>query len=259
MDNTLIITDAAGYAKEALVGKWTRWLIFVICGLPMALLPFVFDSKKLVDGATFRWDLVPWTEIAIICIVAFLLSFLLSGYLARVYRGVTPPPEFDNWGALYIDGIKIAVTGFIWFIPMFVVIAALFAVIFGMGAGDTGSQIGMIGLIFLILLIEIVVVIVTVLFSMLGIIRCARTGSIREGIRFSAILETIRTIGWLNYLIALVILMVIGFVFFIILSIVAFIPYVGWVIQLVFIPFYSVFSARYLCQVYDHGVPQATA
>ncbi|MDD1690482.1 MAG: DUF4013 domain-containing protein [Methanoregula sp.] len=258
MDNTLIITDAVGYAKEALVGKWTRWLIFIICGLPMALLPFVFDTKKLVDGTTFRWDLIPWTEIAIVCIVAFLLSFLLSGYLARIYRGVTPPPEFDNLGSLYIDGIKLAVTGFIWFIPMIVVIAALFAVIFGMGSGDDGSQIAMMGIVFLILLIEIVVVIITVLYSMLGIVRCARTGSIREGLRFGAITETIRAIGWLNYLIALLLLMVIGFAFFIILSIVALIPYVGWVIQLVFIPFYSVFSARYLCQVYDHGVPQAT-
>lgn len=259
MDYGVIINESIGYTKEALVGKWTRWLIFVICGLPMALLPFVFDPKKIMDGTTIRWDLVPWTGIAVICAAAFLLSFILSGYLARVYRGTTPPPEFDNWGTLYLDGIKLAVVGFLWFVPMVVVLAALFAVIFGMGVGSTAFSALMIGLLLLIVIIEIAVIVITVLCSMIGIVRCARTGSIREGIRFSAITETIQAIGWANYLIALIALLVIGFVFFFILSIVSLVPYVGWVVQLVLIPLYSVFSARYLSRVYDHGVPQATA
>jgi hypothetical protein len=259
MDHGAIVTEAIGYAKEALVGKWTRWLIFVICGLPMALLPFVFDPKKLVDGATFRWDLVPWTELAILCIVAFLLSFIISGYLARIYRGTAPAPDFDNWGALYIDGIKLAVVGFIWFAPMIVMFAAMFAILFGMGAGSTGSPLLMTGLLLLIAVIGIVVVIIAILYSMMGIVRCARTRSIREGIRFGAITGTIRAMGWANYLIALIIVFIVAGIFFFILSVLALIPYVGWVIQLVLIPLYSVFSARYLSRVYDHGVPQATA
>jgi len=259
MDHGAIVTEASGYAKEALVGKWSRWLIFIICGLPMALLPFVFDPEKFIQGTTFRWDLVPWTELAILCIVAFLFSFVISGYLARIYRGTTPAPDFDNWGALYPDGIKLAIVGFIWFVPMMIVIAAMFAVIFGMGAGGTGSPALMAGLLLLIALIMIVVAIITVLYSMMGAVRYARTGSIREGIRFFSITETIQAVGWANYLIALVILLVVGGIFFVILSIIALIPYVGWVIQLVLIPFYSVFSARYLSRVYDHGVPQASA
>lgn len=260
MDNGLIVTESFNYAKETLLGKWIRWVIFIICGLPMALFPFVFNPEKIANATTFSWDLIPWKEIAVLFLVAFLLSFILSGYLARIYRGATTPPEFDNWGPLYIDGIKIAVTGFLWFIPMILafVLMVAFAIV-GFSSDSALSGAPGIGITIISLILMLVLAIIGVIYSMMGIIRCARTGSIREGIRFTAITETLRSIGWVNYFIALVVLFVIGIIFFVAISAISLIPYVGDIVQLVFIPFYTVFSARYITRVYEHSEPQAAA
>jgi hypothetical protein len=260
MDNGILVTESFNYAKETLTGKWTRWLIFIICGLPMALLPFVFDPNKMAKATEFSWDLIPWKEIAVLVIAAFLLSFILSGYLARIYRGATTPPEFDNWGPLYIDGIKIAVTGFLWLIPVLLAFALVVAFgILGFSHGSPLSGAPGIGLVIVFLILAIVLAIIAILYSMMGIIRCARTGCIREGIRFTAITETLRSIGWVNYVVALIVLFVIGIVFFVILSIISLIPYLGEIIQLIFIPVYTVFSARYMTRVYEQAQPQVAA
>lgn len=260
MDNGILVTESFSYMKETLTGKWTRWLIFIICGLPMALLPFVFDPNKMAKATGFSWDLIPWKEIAVLFIAAFLLSFILSGYLARIYRGATTPPEFDNWGPLYIDGIKIAVTGFLWLIPVLLAFAlAISFAILGFSHDKTLSGTFGIGLVIVFLILAIVLAIIAILYSMMGIIRCARTGSIREGIRFTAITQTLRSIGWVNYVVALIVLFVIGIVFFVILSAISLIPYVGEIIQLIFIPVYTIFSARYMTRVYEQGEPQAAA
>jgi hypothetical protein len=257
MDYGAIITESIDYTREALWGRWVRWLILIICGLPFALFPFVFDVTKIISGTTIHWELVRWDQVAAILIAGFLLSFIISGYMVRIYRGITPAPGFENGGTLFLDGIKLAVVRFLWFIPMLLVVAVLLAiVVFSMTGGNTGSTGLLIGLVFLTILAEFVLGIIAVLYSIPGAVRFARTGSIREGIRFSKITETLRTIGWGTYIIALIVLFIVGIVFFVITAILSFIPYAGWILVLVITPLYSVFSARYISRVYDHGESQ---
>jgi hypothetical protein len=258
MDNGLLVTGSITYAKEALIGKWTRWLIFIICGLPFALLPFAFDTKKMADAASFSWDMVPWGTLAALFLAGFFLSFITSGYLARIYRGVTSTPEFDNWGTLVVDGIKLAIVGFLWFLPMVIVgISLLLAIFSGFATGSAVPESLTLGLVIFLLIIEIVVAVIAILYSMMGVVRCARTGSIREGIRFSALTATLRSIGWAQYIIALIVLLVLGFVFFLVMGIFSIIPALGAAVQLILTPLYTVFAARYIAQVYDHGTPSA--
>jgi hypothetical protein len=268
MDYGAVISESIDYTREALVGRWVRWLIFIVCSVPLALFPFVFDSTKLADGATFHWELVPWDQLAAIFIIGFLLSFILAGYLVRIYRGVTPPPGFDNWGSLYLDGIKIAIVGFIWFIPLILVVAFQIALIFYALTGGIGGSGGLfLALLLVTLVLEVILFVITICYSIVGNVRFSRTGSIREGLRFSAITETIRTIGWGNYLIALLVMFIIGFVYTLILmfvsAVLSMVPVFGLVIatiiQLAVMPFYSVFTARYLARVYDHGEPAGAA
>ncbi|HEX3000801.1 MAG TPA: DUF4013 domain-containing protein [Methanoregula sp.] len=260
MDNGILVTESFSYAKETLAGKWTRWLIFIICGLPMALFPFVFDAEKIASATEFSWDLIPVKEIAALIIAAFLLSFIASGYLARIYRGTAIPPEFDNWGPLYIDGIRISVTGVLWFIPVGIAFVLMVAsAILGFAKNSALPEALGIGLVIVFAILTVILAVVAFLYSIIGIIRCARTGSIREGIRFTAITETLCSIGWVNYIIALVVLLVIGLVFVLIMSAFSLIPYAGDIIQLIFMPVYTVFSARYMTRVYEHGIPQAAA
>lgn len=90
--------------------------------------------------------------------------------------------------------------------------------------------------------------ILTMIFSTIGIIRFARTGSMGEAFNFKEILATIAKIGWVSYILALVVLMV---VIEIIISILGMIPVLGIIINIVLIAPVMLFEARYLCQVYD--------
>ena len=107
MDYGAMLTASSEYAKGALLGKWVRWIIFIILGLPFALVQFTFDPEKIVDKATgaFHAELIPWDQLAILIAAGILLGFLLAGYMVRVYRGARPAPEFDNWAGLLVDGL----------------------------------------------------------------------------------------------------------------------------------------------------------
>jgi hypothetical protein len=257
MDYGALITESIDYTREALAGRWTTWLVFIICGLPMALTRFVFDPVVLVDKAgTIHWDLVPWPQLIGLIVAGFLLSFILSGYLVRVFRGTTPPPEFDRWPSLYLDGIKFLIVGILWFIPPAILLAAALALAFFGIAGQSSSLVIGLGAL-LLLLAACVLFIVVCLYSPLGGIRFARTGSIREGVRFSAISETIGRIGWVTYLIALIVLSVVWFIFILVVMVLSVVPFVGWVLALAANPLLSVFDARFMSRVYDHGIAEA--
>ena len=256
MDYGALVSESIGYTKAALAGNWVTWLIFVICSLPFALIRFVFDPKTIFTGTAIHWDLIPWPQLVALCCAGLLLSFIVSGYLVRVYRGTTPPPVFDSWCSLYLDGIKLAIVGFLWFVPAIVIFVVAFAFMF-LGVHGSASMGTMTGAGFILLLIGLIVLVITCLYAVLGSVRFARTGSMREGLRFSAITGTIQAIGWGTYILALVIMIVLVILASLVISLFALIPFAGWVIQLVLTPIISVFSARYISRVYDHSVPQA--
>ena len=258
MDYGAIVSDAAGYAKTALVKNPVTWLIFIICSLPFALIRFVVDPKTIFTGTTIHWDLIPWPRLIALCCAGLLISFIVSGYLVRVYRGTTPPPVFDSWCSLYLDGIKLAIVEFVWFVPALVIFVVAFAFMF-FGVYGSASMSTMMGTGFSLLLIGLILLVITILYAILGSVRFARTGRMREGLRFSAITGTIQAIGWGVYILALVIMMVLVILASLVISLFALIPFAGWVIQLVLTPIISVFSARYISRVYDHSVPQAPA
>jgi hypothetical protein len=109
----------------------------------------------------------------------------------------------------------------------------------------------------LISLVAVVLIFIGIFYSIIGKIRFARTGSMREGIRFSAINSEIKAIGFGTYIIALIILWGVGFIFSMIIGVLSMIPFLGWAIVLVFNPFLTVFSARYLSRLYDTASPEA--
>ena len=185
-----MLTDSFEYAKEALLGKWVRWIIFIILGLPFALVQFTFDPEKIVDKTTgaFHPELIHWDQLAVLIIAGILLGFLFAGYLVRVYRGVRPAPEFDNWAGLFIDGLKLNIVWFLWLLPFLVVMLGVFGMIFltiSSVKEPSASLLAYLGILLILLLIGFILALIAALYSFLGSVRFARTGSIREGIRFS--------------------------------------------------------------------------
>lgn len=259
MDNEAIIRDSFEYAQEALVGKWTRWAIFIILALPFSLIRFVFDPEKIADGMKMNWHAVPWGQIAVLAFLGILFSFFLSGYSVRIYRGVKPAPDFTGWTNLFVDGIRLAVVWFLWVLPFLVVLMAGIAVAVGIyiSGSMTAPNWTLLLMVIPFLFVAFVFLVIILLLGIIGAIRFARTGSIREGIRVSAILATIRTMGWLSYIIALVIFVFAAVIYGIITAILSVIPYIGWVLVLIIAPFFTIFFARYFTLVYDQGEPQS--
>jgi hypothetical protein len=233
-------------------------MIFIILGLPLALVQFTFDPDKIVDKTTgaFHTELIPWDQLAILIIAGILLGFITAGYIVRVYRGARPAPEFENWAGLFIDGLKLNIVWFLWLLPFLVVMAAVAVMIVITISSETppsASLLVFLGVLLILLLIGFVFALIAALYSFLGSIRFARTGSIREGIRFSKITEMIRTMGWFPYLIALLVMVIVGFAFGLVTSIFSLIPYLGWVLVLIVTPFITILFGRYATLVYEQG------
>jgi hypothetical protein len=256
MDIGALLSDSFTYAQEALVGKWTRWVIFILFALPYSLIQFTFDPKTIISGTEVNWGAIPWGQIAVLAGLGCILSFFISGYTVRIYRGTNPAPDFTRWIDLFVDGVKLAVVWFLWFLPIIVIVAMCAIAFFSFLSTLAAPNITLLLLGLLLLFVGFVLFVLVVLFGILGAVRFARTGSIREGIRFSAILKTIRTIGWLSYIILLIGFVIAMAIYAVITGILSFIPFIGWVLVLIVNPFFMIFSARYFALVYDQGEPK---
>jgi hypothetical protein len=233
MDFGNVVSESFDYAKEGLWGKWTRWILMIIASI---IFPF------------------------------------MMGYILRVYRGQKPVPEIDNWGTLFIDGLKFLVIAVVYAIPVIIVLLFSFMPLISVmakemppGAFVGGSQMApvmtaavsrAIAGFLLGLVVLVVLSIIIALVEFIGIIRFARTGSIGEAFNFGEIFAQIDRIGWLNYIISLIIMVIIVGI---ISGIVMIIPFINWVLLFIISPFLALFQARYITQVYDSGAPVAPA
>ncbi len=240
MDYANVLDDALHYTKEGIFANGSRWI-------------------KLI--------------VAIIC-----LGIPMNGYVMRIYRGTLPAPEVDQWGTLFIDGLKLMIVGFIYAIPILIVwLLAYGSLILGVVSGSMNSSAmnhwsPNLGLMLVMNVIEIFVGIILPVAS----IRFARTNSFSEAFNFSAIVDTIKKIGWINYLVAIVLIAIVigipvciiifglilmggiaayllGFGNLVILAIIA----IAVLVLLIIMPLISVFQARYMTRVYDSAVPEA--
>jgi hypothetical protein len=226
-------------------------------------------TKDSVRGHTKRW------LVLIGCMIVFPL-FL--GYMVRIYRGIVPSPEPGEWGAMFIDGLKLLLVEVVYAAPVILLILIAFipllSVLVTGGALHTDPStltdaqiqqwivghpdfISAIVLMIIILLLAILCGIIISIFSFLGVVRFARTGSMAEAFNFSAISQHIRQIGWLNYLLALIVISVIGFIFGMITNLFSLIPLIGDIVGLIvsvilYVP-YLIFTSRYAALVYDAG------
>lgn len=256
-----LLSNSGEFTRETLVSDWTRWLIFILLGLPGSLLTLVLGLGGMKPASAIKWELVHWDQVAVLAVLTVIASFVLSGYIVRIYRGASTPPAFDQWGGLFWDGLRLFVVWLVWMLPALILALLAFASLIGgiaISGGKTNpASMGAVVLMLILLCIALILLLVAVVFGTLGAIRYARAGRVTEGFNYREILETIGRIGWGSYILAFIILCVIGFLFSIVSMVLGFLPYIGWVLVLVISPVISVFSARFLTQVYDAGLPPA--
>jgi hypothetical protein len=241
MDFGNMLIDAFSYMKEGVWGDTNRWL-------------------KLI-------------------LALILLGFPFSGYIMRIYRGTTTAPEVDQWGTLFVDGLKLFVVGLVYAIPLLVLWVLIYGSMFlaiASGSMD-GKAMATFEPNFVLMILFYIVELAVVLIMPVASIRFARTGSFSEAFNFSAITGTIGRIGWLSYVVALflvsivvsipIFILVFGFIFvgaaalvlfkesalFVILGLLV----LGILLFLIISPLIGVFQARYMTRLYDSAIPPA--
>jgi len=231
MDYGKMLQDSYTYAKDAVWGKWERWLLLL-----MSVVVFP----------------------------------LITGYIAKIYRGDQPAPKFEE-GGLFIMGLKLIFAGLIYAIP---VIAVLVVTIFYAMVNfmpyiimenpayifnNLDKFVGVILGIGVGLLITVILAIIISLISTIALIRLAKEGKLSEAFNFGAVMQTIRSIGWGRYIVAMIIYWVLSIIFFGVIELLNLIPIAGmaiyWIVYVIILVPYIVFSARYLTLVYESATP----
>ena len=214
MDYGSMVGESFEYAKEAVVGKWNKWLMLIIATI--------------------------------------LLGIPLMGYAMKVLRGEKPAPEVNDWGTLFMDGIKYLIVSLIYALPIIIVwVLVMGASAAAIMSGNYSAMMAALGAMALGVLVMFVLGVIIAVFEVIGIVRFARTGSIGEALNMSAILATINKIGWVPYIIALIVLIVVGIIVGIIVGILTMIPYLGIIIYLCLIAPITLLFMRYICLLYD--------
>ncbi|WP_332449928.1 DUF4013 domain-containing protein [Methanoculleus sp.] len=216
MDYTRLLSDSFDYTKEALWGRWTRWLLLL---------------------------------------VSTIIFPLIYGYSVRVMSGTKPAPEPEGWIGLFIDGIKLLVITIVYTIPVWILAVVGFAAYFipvsvttTQGTGTApGPETGIFVLLAL-LVIFVVLAIVIGLLSTFAVVRFSRTGSVGEAFRFGTLLSHIGSVGWLNVFIAL---LVMGIVITVVQFVLMLIPVLGGLLVFILTPAFIVFSSRYVALIYE--------
>lgn len=238
-----MLGDAFTFTREGVLGNMNRWL-------------------KLF--------------LAVLC-----LGLPFNGYIMRVYRGAMQAPDVDQWGTLFIDGLKLLAVGIAYALPILIIWMFIFGTMLFAGFSNAPDEIAVAatGMNFLLMMLMYVVEIAVAVIMPVASIRFARTGIFSEAFNFSAIFETIGKIGWLNYIIALVLVsLVVGIpVFVFILAFIFGLIIIGGaslfmlkeagvfvflgllllmvLLLLILAPLIGVFQARYMTRLYDCAAP----
>jgi hypothetical protein len=241
MDFGDMLGDAFTYTREGIWGDTNRWL-------------------KLI--------------LAILC-----LGLPFNGYIMRVYRGTTTAPGVDQWGTLFVDGLKLLVVGIVYALPLMVLWVLIYgSMLLAIFSGSMDEKaLASLEPNFILMILFYIVEFAIVLIMPVASIRFARTGIFAEAFNFSAIVGTIGRIGWLIYIVAFLLvsivvsipifILIFGFILVGALSLVLFkeagvflflgLLVLGLVLILVISPLIGVFQARYMTRLYESAIPPA--
>ena len=191
-----------------------------------------------------------------------IVNLIVTGYASRVLKespGADSPPKLENYGDLFIDGLKIVIASIIYMLIPLILIAAGFgsflaAMVTGGGpnfmwGGFTPAYMGLLGGTGVVLvLVGLLVAFVMLILLAAGIAHMIKTGKFGKAFAFGEILGIIGKIGWGKYLAWLILIVVLAAI---VGAIAGAIPYVGWIIAAIIGPALTVFYFRSLGLLYS--------
>lgn len=246
------VVESAAFTRATLLKKPSRWLIFILLGIPWMVLLSRAESQKILEGTTVHWSQIPWAEAGLLIAAGFLCNFLISGYVVRLLRNDPKPPEFDHPLLLCLDGMKLQVIPLVWMLVPAVLAYVQYSIATSGTFSDNPWEPALkTALVLLLLVIELVIVFIAVQHVTIGAIRFARTGSVRQGFDQIAIRETISRIGIVNYYVGIGVVAFIWMLFSLSLRGIALLPFAGPGISLVLAPIPTIYCFRFIAHFCD--------
>jgi hypothetical protein len=191
-----------------------------------------------------------------------IVNLIVTGYASRVLKespGADSPPKLENYGDLFIDGLKIVIASIIYMLIPLILIAAGLGSFFAamvtgggpnfMSNGFTPAYMGLLGGTGAVLvLVGLLVAFVMLILLAAGIAHMIKTGKFGKAFAFGEILNVIGKIGWGKYIAWLILIVVLAVI---VGAIAGAIPYVGWIIAAIIGPALAVFYFRSLGLLYS--------
>jgi hypothetical protein len=204
-----------------------------------------FDyTKKLVKDAG-RWVLL------IILNIIPIVNFIVVGYMAKVLEDSpdsNEPPKLENYGGLWIQGLKVAVLSFIYMVIPVILFTLGFLTSFPYAfAAISLTKIMIKGLLFIVVAV-ILAFFIAIIYAM-ALANMIKNKSFAKGFALNEILSIIKSVGLGKYILWIIALFIIG----VIIAAVNSIPYIGWLISIVISPLYMVFIGRSIGLTYAEG------
>jgi hypothetical protein len=207
-------------------------------------------AKKLVKDAG-RWILL------VILNIIPIVNFVVVGYMAKVLEespDSNEPPKLENYGGLWVQGLKVVVLSFIYMIIPVALFVLGFLTSFrypftAMGLGLTKFMIK--GA--LLIVGAVIVAFFIAIIYVMALAHMVKNKSFVKGFALNEILNIIKCVGLGKYILWIIALFAIG----LIVAVVNSIPYIGWLISLVISPLYMVFLGRSIGLTYAEGSVKA--
>ena len=196
------------------------------------------------DGLVGHW--VRWILLLISCII----FPLIMGYQIRIMRGEDPAPEANNWVKMLVDGILYIIIGIIYAIPLIIIaMVTMGPGVFSLMTNPSAVATGL-GALGIGIIIFIIVGIIISLIETIAIVNFARNEKFGAAFAFGDIIAKIKEIGWLSLFLQI---LVYGIVISIIQFVLMLIPIVGMLILFILTPLFSMWYAKFVCNIYDNA------
>lgn len=208
--------------------------------------------------------------LGLLMLISFLIipAFMVTGYIFRVIKwsiaGVEDLPEFDEWGKMFIDGLKIFVVEVVYFlVPVLIMFLGIWASIgsfVSLSASESTlapvavySAFSVMGG---LIILGVVVALIFGVFFIIGVANMAYyNGELGAAFRFREMIDIIKAIGWVDFIIWYVMMLLVAMAMGFIVTFIGLVPILGWfLIILVLYPYLYLLYARAVGLLFVSGL-----
>lgn len=193
--------DIISIMKDSLKYPFSDWKKFLIFGIILVFTNMFSITALFTDDLTVAFGSL---------VLGFIIGFLAKGYFFRIIKSSKTSedelPEFNAWGGMFKDGIKVLLVGLVYvIIPAFLILILAFFVLemFGDmilnlgGMLSTSATFGFgLKFLFIILILYVILIVPVTLVAMANMAR--NDSKLSAAFRFHEIFSKIRYSGWKN-------------------------------------------------------------